>query len=191
MDWLDLARFAESDGFKADDPRPQAWRYRDYVIRSLNSDKPYDRFVREQLAGDELYPDAGDALLATAFNRHYPDEYNTVNLAQRRQEILNDLTDTTAQVFLGLTLGCARCHDHKFDPIPQKDYYRVQAFFAAFQPVDVPTGSHDEIMRYHRALREWDTRTADLRKHLDELLRPYRHRFKDARKSRFCREYQD
>ncbi|HEV3263209.1 MAG TPA: DUF1549 domain-containing protein, partial [Gemmataceae bacterium] len=191
MYWLDLARFAESDGFKADDPRPQAWRYRDYVIRSLNSDKAYDRFVREQLAGDELYPDDGEALLATAFNRHYPDEYNTVNLEQRRQEILNDLTDTAGQVFLGLTLGCARCHDHKFDPITQKDYYRVQAFFAAFQPVDVPTGSHDEIVHYHRTLREWESRTADLRKHLDELLRPYRHRFKDARKSRFCREYQD
>src|SRR5262249_33397449 len=99
--WLDLARYAETDGFKADDPRPQAWRYRDYVIRSFNADKPYDRFVREQIAGDELYPDDPAALVATGFNRHYPDEYNAVNLEQRRQEILNDITDTVGAAFLG------------------------------------------------------------------------------------------
>src|SRR5262245_8988600 len=78
--WLDLVRFAETDGFKADGARPEAWRYRDYVIRSLNNDKPYDRFIREQLAGDELYPDDTDALIATGFLRHYPDEFNAVNL---------------------------------------------------------------------------------------------------------------
>ncbi len=137
--WLDLARFAESDGFKADDTRPLAWRYRDYVIRAFNEDKPYDRFVKEQIAGDELYPDDADALIATGFNRHYPDEYNAVNLEQRRQEILNDITDTTAQVFLGLTLGCARCHDHKYDPIPSRDYYSLYGVFASsIEPKDLP-----------------------------------------------------
>src|SRR5262249_39270956 len=82
MPWLDVVRFAETDGFKADDRRPHAWRYRDYVIDSFNADKPFDRFIREQLAGDELYPDDTNALIATAFLRHYPDEYNAVNLEQ-------------------------------------------------------------------------------------------------------------
>jgi hypothetical protein len=189
--WLDLARYAESDGFKADDPRPAAWRYRDYVIRALNDDRPYDRFLREQLAGDELYPDDPAALVATGFNRHFPDEYNAVNLEQRRQEILNDMTDTTAQVVLGLTVGCARCHDHKFDPIPQEDYYRLQAFFAAYQPADLPAGRHDEMERYRAELRDWEAKTAELRKKMDELEEPYRQRFHDSRKKRFPREYQE
>src|SRR5262249_55594801 len=83
-DWLDLARYAESEGFKADETRPNAWRYRDYVIKSFNEDKPYDRFIKEQLAGDELWPGSPDALVATGFNRHYPDESNARNLRQRR-----------------------------------------------------------------------------------------------------------
>jgi hypothetical protein len=189
--WLDLVRFAESDGFKADDPRPFAWRYRDYVIRSFNQDKPYDRFVREQLAGDELYPDDPDALVATGFNRHFPDEYNAVNLEQRRQEILNDMTDTTAQVFLGLTLGCARCHDHKFDPISQEDYYRIQAFFAAYQPADVPAGKHEEMEHYREQMREWEEKTAELRQRMAELEEPYRKQFAAKRRSRFPKEYAD
>ena len=123
--WLDLVRFAETDGFKSDDARPNAWRYRDYIVGSFNADKPYDRFVKEQIAGDELWPDDPQALVATGFLRHYPDEYNAVNLEQRRQEILNDITDTVGAAFLGVTLGCARCHDHKFDPISHKDYYRM------------------------------------------------------------------
>src|SRR5215831_17324298 len=134
--WLDLARYAESEGFKADETRPNAWRYRDYVIAAFNDDKPYDRFVREQIAGDELWPDRPDARVATAFNRHYPDESNARNLVQRRQEILNDVTDTVGAVFLATTYGCARCHNHKYDPILQKDYYRLQAFFAASRAKD-------------------------------------------------------
>jgi hypothetical protein len=191
MYWLDLVRFAESDGFKADDPRPSAWRYRDYVIQSFNRDKPYDRFVREQLAGDELYPDNREALVATGFNRHFPDEYNAVNLEQRRQEILNDMTDTTGQVVLGLTLGCARCHDHKFDPITQQDYYRIQAFFAAFQPADIPVGSHDELDHYRQQMHEWETQTSDLRKKMSAIEEPYRRQFLARRKVRFPKEYQD
>jgi hypothetical protein len=189
--WLDLARYAETDGFKADDPRPAAWRYRDYVIRALNDDRPYDRFLREQIAGDELYPDDPEAVVATGFNRHFPDEFNAVNLEQRRQEILNDMTDTTTQVVLGLTVGCARCHDHKFDPITQVDYYRVQAFFAAFQPADLPAGRHDEVEHYRAELREWEKKTADIRKKMSELEEPYRRRFLDSRKKRFPQEYQD
>ena len=134
--WLDLARFAESDGFEHDAVRPHAWRYRDYVIRSFNADKPYDQFIREQLAGDELWPDDPDAVIATGFNLLGPDMVDSSDQVQRRHNTLNDMTDTTALVFLGLTAGCARCHDHKFEPISQRDYYGLQAFFtpAKFEP---------------------------------------------------------
>jgi hypothetical protein len=188
--WLDLARFAETDGFKADDPRPDAWRYRDYVVRSLNADKPYDRFVREQIAGDELYPADQDARIATGFNRHFPDEYNAVNLEQRRQEILNDMTDTTASVFLGLTVGCARCHDHKFDPIPQRDYYRLQAFFAGFAEAAPPLANRAAVERHDRQVRAWEEKTADLRKRMGEMEQPVARRLSSGRRFRFPKEYQ-
>ena len=139
--WLDLVRYAETDGFKADDKRPNAWRYRDYTIDAVNRDKSYARFIQEQLAGDELFPHEPEAAIATGFLRHYPDEYNAVALDLRRQEILNDITDVCSSALLGLTMGCARCHDHKFDPILQTDYYRLQAFFAAYQPADLPLAS--------------------------------------------------
>jgi hypothetical protein len=189
--WLDLARFAETDGFKSDDLRPAAWRYRDYVVRAFNADTPYDRFLREQIAGDELYPGDAEALIATGFNRHFPDEYNAVNLEQRRQEILNDVTDTTTQVVLGLTVGCARCHDHKFDPITQEDYYRVQAFFAAYQPAELPLAAPDEVERRWQQLRAWEERTAELRRRMDELEGPHRETMAARKKSRFPKEYQD
>ena len=189
--WLDLVRYAESDGFKADDVRPTAWRYRDYVIEAFNSDKPYDRFIREQLAGDELYSEEADAWIATGFNRHFPDEYNAVNLEQRRQEILNDITDTTCQVFLGLTVGCARCHDHKFDPILQTDYYRVQAFFASYRPEDIPVGKPKQLQHYREQMHEWEAETAALRDRLAALEEPYRRRLSAQRMKRFPKEYQE
>ena len=129
--WLDLARYSESDGFKSDKTRPNAWRYRDWVIRALNDDLPYDRFVALQLAGDEIAPRDPDAFVATGFNRNWPFEDNNKVPGLNRQLMLEDMTDTTASVFLGLTVACARCHDHKFDPISQADYYRFQAIFAA------------------------------------------------------------
>jgi Protein of unknown function (DUF1553)/Protein of unknown function (DUF1549) len=185
LPWLDQVRFAETDGFKADDRRPNAWRYRDYVIRSFNTDKPFDRFIKEQLAGDELYPTNPDAQIATAFLRHYPDEYNAVNLEQRRQEILNDITDTTGQAFLGITLGCAKCHDHKFDPISQADYYRIQAFFAGWKEVDVPLMPAEQRADYEHKLSDWQARTADVRRQIEEIERPYKDRFSQKRRSRF------
>jgi Protein of unknown function (DUF1553)/Protein of unknown function (DUF1549) len=189
LPWLDTVRFAETDGFKADDRRPHAWRYRDYVIDSLNADKPFDRFIREQLAGDELYPDDPNALIATAFLRHYPDEYNAVNLEQRRQEILNDVTDTTAQAFLGITLGCARCHDHKFDPITQEDYYRIQAFFAGWKEVEVPIMPADARRKYEAELDAWEAKTAEVRHELEAIEKPYREKFSQKRRGRFPEEY--
>jgi hypothetical protein len=169
--WLDLARYADSAGFKADETRPNVWRYRDYVIQSFNEDKPYDRFVKEQIAGDELYPDDPAARIATGFDRLWPDESNLANPILRRQEILNDITDTVGAVFMGMTYGCARCHDHKFDPILQKDYYRLQAFFANIRNDDhasLLTG--DQATAYQRQRADWEIQTRDIRAKMDALL---------------------
>ena len=169
--WLDLARFAESEGFKADETRPNAWRFRDYVIDSLNADKPYDRFVQEQIAGDELWPESPEARIATGFNRNYPDESNAAILVQRRQEILLDVTDTVGGVFMGLTYACAKCHDHKFDPILQSDYYRLQAFFTNFTTDDeIHLLSEEERAEHARRQAEWEKATAGIRAAMDELL---------------------
>ncbi len=140
--WLDLARFAETDGFEFDQARPNAWRYRDWVVQALNRDMPYDQFIRVQLAGDEARPDDPEAFVATGFNRCYPDMVDLNDQGLRRQNALNDITETTGLVFLGLTIGCARCHDHKFDPIRQADFYSLQAFFAGARfRDDYPLGS--------------------------------------------------
>ena len=171
--WLDLARFAESEGFKSDETRPNAWRYRDYVINAFNSNKPYDRFIKEQIAGDELWPNDPQARIATGFNRHYPDESNARNLMQRRQEILNDITDTVGSTFLAMTYGCARCHDHKFDPILQADYYRMQAFFANTAADDeIPMISPAEIAQFKAKKAVWEDKTKDIRAQIDALLAP-------------------
>ncbi len=136
--WLDLARFAETNGYERDALKPGAWQYRDWVIRSLNEDKPYDRFVLEQLAGDEL-PDADDQTrIATGFLRvgTFDDEPN--DPLKYKYEQLDDLIHATTTSFLAITLKCARCHDHKFDPIPQTDYYAVLNFFVGGKPADGP-----------------------------------------------------
>src|SRR5262245_7968638 len=150
--WLDLARYAESNGYEFDEIRPDAWRYRDYVVRAFNADKPYDRFILEQLAGDELFPDDADARIATGFNLLGPDMTDSSNQAQRRQNTLDDMTETTGLVFLGMTIGCARCHDHKFEPIAQADFYRMQAFFApADFRKDVPVASKQQLAAHAQA----------------------------------------
>ena len=169
--WLDLARYADTQGFKADETRPNMWRYRDYVIQAFNSDKPYDHFVKEQIAGDELYPTEPDARVGTGFNRLWPDESNLANPILMRQEILDDITDTTASVFMGLTYGCAKCHDHKFDPILQKDYYKLQAFFAGITNSDRSSLlSGEEASRYLQQYTEWDAKTRDIRTEMQKLL---------------------
>ncbi len=171
--WLDLARYAESEGFKADETRPNAWRYRDYVIQSFNDNKPYDRFVKEQIAGDELWPDSPQARIATGFNRHYPDESNARNLMQRRQEILNDITDTVGSAFLGMTYGCARCHTHKFDPILHRDYYRLQAFFANTAADDqISMISAVELQSFRERKAVWEEKTKSIRDQMAALLKP-------------------
>jgi len=127
--WLDLARYAESDGFRQDAFRPTAWRYRDWCIEAFNADMPFDRFVKAQLAADELFPADPAMAAATGFLRQTPYEYNQVDVETQRREILNEVTDVTADVFLAMGMGCARCHDHKYDPILQRDYFALQAFF--------------------------------------------------------------
>jgi hypothetical protein len=190
--WLDLARYADSEGFKSDETRPNVWRYRDYVIKSFNADKPYDRFVKEQIAGDELYPNDLDAKVAVGFNRHFPDESNAANIRQRRQELLFDITDTTGSVFLGLTYGCAKCHDHKFDPILHKDYYRLQAFYANTviddERILMPG---PELDAYKAQKAEWESKTAAIRAGMQTLLEGPRKRKFDDRLSRFPEEIQE
>ncbi|HUR59695.1 MAG TPA: PSD1 and planctomycete cytochrome C domain-containing protein, partial [Opitutaceae bacterium] len=184
--WLDLVRYAESDGYRADDYRPNAWRYRDYVIDAFNSDKPYDRFVQEQLAGDELWPGDPAAQTATGYLTHWIYEWNQRDAVDQRQTILNDITDTTADAFLALGLQCARCHDHKFDPILQKDYFRLQAFFAALKHAeDVPVATPAQRAAYEKQLAIWEEKTADLRRQLAELDRPYRQKVQDDAVGKF------
>jgi hypothetical protein len=130
--WLDVVRYADTGGFEADYLYPNAWRYRDYVIRSFNSDKPFDRFIQEQVAGDELWPEDSEAVAATGLYCIGPALAESAMISnQLEYEWLTDAADTTGAAFLGLTFGCARCHDHKYDPITQKDYYAMQAIFAA------------------------------------------------------------
>ena len=115
--WLDLVRYADSDGYRADFLRPSSWRYRDWVVRSLNADKPYDRFVREQLAGDEIAPDDPEVLIGTSYLRNAIYEYNQRDVRGQSTLITDDITANAGEVFRGLSFQCARCHDHKFDPI--------------------------------------------------------------------------
>jgi Protein of unknown function (DUF1549)/Protein of unknown function (DUF1553) len=173
--WLDVVRYAETDGFKEDAFRPNAHAYRDYVIRAFNADLPYDRFIRQQLAGDELEPDNPAAIVATGLNRLYSDESNAANVRQRLQEIHDDLTETLGLAFLGLTIGCAQCHDHKYDPISQVDYYRLQAFFANMLPRDdVPLATRDERQRYAEQLAAWEQATRPLRDSMEAIVAPKR-----------------
>jgi len=144
--WLDVVRFAESDGYEYDTHRPDAWRYRDYVVQSFNDDKPYDTFVKEQLAGDEMDPANKTYLVASGFNRLGPLRKNAGNqdVASSHNEVLTEMTNIVGAAFLGVTVGCARCHDHKFDPFRQSDYYRLQAHFAQVQINDIVLASKEE-----------------------------------------------
>jgi hypothetical protein len=147
--WLDLARYADSSGTHNDLDRPYAWKYRDYVIRSFNDDKPYARFVAEQLAGDEIDGVNEETLIATGFGRNGPSNDDNMGktddaLAQYRADQLDDVISTTSSVLLGLTLGCARCHDHKTDPLLQRDYYSLLAIFNGTEKHGLVPGTQDK-----------------------------------------------
>jgi hypothetical protein len=173
--WLDLARFAETDGFEFDQARPDAWRYRDWVVQALNRDLPYDAFVRWQLAGDEALPGNASAFVATGFNRCNPDLVDLNDQGLRRQNALNDMTETTGLVFLGLTIGCARCHDHKFDPIRQSEFYALQAFFAPARfRDDYPLAPEHLRRAYEQSRGAWERDLAAARAALVKLESPWR-----------------
>jgi len=158
--WLDVVRFAETDGFEYDTHRTEAYRYRDYVIRAFQNDKPYDKFITEQLAGDEIETQEQEALIASGFNRLGPLRKNAGNqeVSSSRNEVLTEMTNAVGAAFLGVTLGCARCHDHKFDPIRQSDYYRMQAYFAGTLENDFPLSSREERVTWEATIKPIDAK---------------------------------
>ena len=175
--WLDVVRSSGTEGFEYDRMRTAAWRFRDYVIRSFNQDKPFDRFVLEQLAGDELASDEAsgqripavsksdrDVLIAAGFHRLGPVRRNAGNaeVAFSRNEILTDMTDIIGAAFLGLSIGCARCHDHRFDPIRQTDYYRLQAFLAA-------TNEHEVSLVDDKSQANWQAETDTIKAEIERI----------------------
>ncbi len=176
--WLDLVRYAQTNGYERDGEKPNAWRYRDYVIRAFNADKPYDRFVKEQLAGDELADATFDSIIATGYYRLgvWDDEPDDKHAAL--YEELDDVVRTTGDTFLGLTIGCARCHDHKFDPVAQDDYYQMLAFFRNVAPYghgDSPTHWSPAADAIFTPLAEpaqvaaWQARQADIQAQVGKI----------------------
>ena len=170
--WLDVVRYADTDGYSNDYERPNAWRYRDYVIRSFNADKPYNQFILEQIAGDELDPSKPENLIAVGMLRSGPWEHTAMSVAAvTRQLFLDDVTHNVGATYLGLTVGCARCHDHKFDPIPTKDYYSLQSVYApvqfenrkvAFLPVENTQDFEKEIARVNDTLKALQKRLREM-----------------------------
>lgn len=173
--WLDVVRFADTDGFERDGYREHGWRYRDYVVSAFNSDKPFDRFVLEQVAGDELFPDTEEALVATGFHGAGPRHVTSGNQDkdEARQEVLTEMAIGVGQALIGLTVQCARCHDHKFDPISQEEYYRLESFFGATELKEVPTASEDEIAAQEQATAEHEARVEPLKARLKEIEAPF------------------
>lgn len=190
--WLDVARYADSNGFEHDFDRPNAWRYRDYVIRSFNEDKPYDQFLREQIAGDEIAHVTNDSLIATGFLRSYAKVgFREKDNPEFRYEYLDDQIATIGRGVLGLTVQCARCHDHKFDPIKQADYYRLQASLWGYVEVDQPLTSREVANAWRQKNAEVDSRVAELKAQLRELLKPYKDQLLPAKYKKFPQNVQD
>src|SRR5262245_14937017 len=157
--WLDAARYADSDGYEKDTGRPWAWRFRDWVIQALNSDMPFDRFAIEQLAGDLLADATQDQKIATGFHRNtLTNHEGGVDAEQFRVEQVIDRVNTTSKVFLGLTVGCAQCHDHKYDPISQREYYQFFSFFNSDVEKDIEAPQLGERERYDAAKKEHDAK---------------------------------
>lgn len=172
--WLDLVRYAESDGWNKDSYRPDMWRYRDYVVDAFNQDKPYTDFVREQLAGDEMPGDDPEGLTATGYLRLTIYEYNQRDARGHWDSIMNEMTDVAGNVFFGLSMSCSRCHDHKFDPIPQTDYFSLRAFFEPIVWKDgVPAVTEAEQAAWREKHTQWETASAEIRARIDALKQPY------------------
>src|ERR1051326_6736273 len=175
--WLDVARYADSNGFEHDFDRPNAWRYRDYVIRAFNQDKPYNAFLAEQIAGDELDAVTEDSMIATGFLRCYAKVgYREKDNPNNRFEYLDDMIGTIGRGVLGLTVNCARCHNHKFDPISQNDYYRMQASLFGYVETEYPLAPNEQVEAYEKKTAEIDKQVASLREAIRGLEEPYRER---------------
>ena len=173
--WMDVARYADTDGFEQDYVRLNMWRYRDYVIDAFNDDKPYNQFLREQIAGDELDYVTDETRIATGFLRSGPRvNFREKDNPERRHDYLDDMLATVGRGVLGMTVHCARCHDHKFDPILQKDYYSMQASIYGYVEIDYPLLDRDEADAYFAAMRDVDDRQQPLRDEVDAIETPYR-----------------
>ena len=173
--WMDVARYADTDGFEQDYVRLNMWRYRDYVIDAFNDDKPYNQFLREQIAGDELDYVTDETRIATGFLRSGPRvNFREKDNPERRHDYLDDMLATIGRGVLGMTVHCARCHDHKFDPILQKDYYSMQASIFGYVEIDYPLLDQDEADAYFAEMRDVDDRQQPLRDEVDAIETPYR-----------------
>ncbi len=196
--WLDIVRYAESNGYEGDAERPSAWRYRDYVIRSLNDDKSFDRFVHEQIAGDELavgkeVRSNADLWIATGLHRCGPIHQVGGNIDPEvsRNEVLTEMVQGIGSAFLGLTMNCARCHDHKFDPISQADYYRLEAFFASTRPKDVDFSLPAEREAHQRKILDVMAKTAPIKAKVAALDRPYQEKIREMKRAKLEPMYQE
>jgi len=176
--WLDLVRYADSGGFEFDVDRAEGWRYRDYVVKSFNADKPYSQFVREQIAGDEYAPGSDEAMIATGFLRLGPEGGGGGE--RGRQDQLDDVVMTTTLTFMGMTVACARCHNHKFDPIPQRDYYRIQSVFFSTRPTDHPLVPAHEVGAQRAETQRIEASLRPLRQAKREIEAPYLKQLVDA-----------
>jgi hypothetical protein len=173
--WLDVVRYADTNGFELDLERPQAWRYRDYVVRSFNTDKPYDRFIQEQIAGDEMFSGDKEALVATGYLRAGSEHLVSGNIdpEESRQEVLTEIATNVGQTFLGMTINCARCHNHKFDPILQADFYSLQAIFAGAKGEDTEIATAEEKAAWESAKKAYSERLAPVQTALKALAKPF------------------
>jgi hypothetical protein len=182
--WLDVVRYADTNGFELDQDRPHAWRYRDYVIRCFNQNKPYDRFIREQIAGDEMFPGDHEALIATGYLRAGSEHVVAGNIdpEESRQEVLTEIATNVGQTFLGMTINCARCHNHKFDPILQADFYSLQAIFAGAKGKEVEIASAEEKLAWDAAEKAYKEGLTPIEQALKALAKPYDEQIREERK---------
>ncbi|MCW5983287.1 MAG: DUF1553 domain-containing protein [Bryobacteraceae bacterium] len=189
--WLDVARYADSSGYEHDRDIANAWRYRDYVIDAFNRDKPYHRFIVEQLAGDELEDRDFDSLVATTFYRIGPRvRFREKDNPYYRYEYLDDLIRTTFQGFMGLSVNCARCHDHKFDPVTRMDYYRTVGMLFSYVDYDHPLAPPEKAAEYGRIKREVEEEIRPLAQQIARIEAPYRKAAYERKLARFPEEIQ-
>jgi len=184
--WLDVVRYADTNGFELDADRPHAWHYRDYVIQSFISGKPYDRFIQEQIAGDEMFPNSKEALVATGYLRTGPEHVvgGNVDPEESRQEVLTEIATNAGQTFLGMSINCARCHNHKFDPILQSDFYGLQAIFAGARGKDVEIATAEEKTAFETAQGAYKSRLAPVESALKALAKPFEQQIVEERRAR-------